>query len=85
MSPAAKGAAARRSAPKKPAAAKRPEQPKPQSQLKPADPVIDTTAVAAASAQKVQAAKDNAVAARQRNAQAEGENPNSFDWSERTR
>lgn len=80
---AAKGAAARRPAPKKPVAAKRPEQPKPQSQPKPADPVIDTTAVAAASAQKVQAAKDNAVAARQRNAQAEGENPNSFDWSER--
>ena len=79
---AAKGAAARRSAPKKPAA-KRPEPAKAQTQPKPADPVIDTTAVAAASAQKVQAAKDNAVAARQRNAQAEGENPNSFDWSER--
>ncbi|MGM9592936.1 MAG: SH3 domain-containing protein [Candidatus Onthomonas sp.] len=80
---AAKGTAVRRPAPKKPAAAKRPEQPKPERQPKPAEPVIDTTAVAAASAQKVQAAKDNAVAARQRNAQAEGENSKSFDWSER--
>ncbi|MGM9538118.1 MAG: SH3 domain-containing protein [Candidatus Onthomonas sp.] len=77
-----KSTAARRPTTKKPAE-KGPEQPKSQSQPKPVDPVIDTTAVAAASAQKVQAAKDNAVAARQRNAQTEEENSNSFDWSER--
>lgn len=48
-------------------------------------PSLDTTVVAAASAQKVRAAKENAVAARERNAQAESQNPdaNGFDWSER--
>lgn len=45
---------------------------------------IDTTAVAAASAEKVRAAKENAVAARERNMQAaEQQNTSGFDWSER--
>lgn len=44
---------------------------------------IDTIAVAAASAQKVRAAKKNAVAARERNAQTETQNPSGIDWSER--
>lgn len=73
---------ARKPAPKKPAA-KRPEPGKKETQPKPADPFIDTTAVAAASAQKVQEAKQNAVAARERNTQGEEQKPDSFDWSER--
>lgn len=72
----------RRPAPQK-TAAKQPQASKEEKAPRAVDPVIDTTAVAAASAQKVRAAKANAVAARERNASAEPENTGSFDWSER--
>lgn len=83
--------------PRKTTAARKPtakqQQMKPDTQPKPSKPnaaqpkaasqVLDTTAVAAASAQKVRAAKENAVAARERNAQTEEQVSNGIDWSER--
>ncbi|HIS52676.1 MAG TPA: SH3 domain-containing protein [Candidatus Onthomonas avicola] len=51
----------------------------------PAAPVVDTSAVAAASAQKVQEAKQNAMAAKARSAQkgSVSTDTGEFDWSER--
>lgn len=79
VSSSAKEAPASKSSSKK--AQPTPKQPEP---AKSASQAIDTTAVAAASAQKVQAAKQNAMAAKARNAQAaEEESSKDFDWSER--